>query len=340
MEKYVFSGSMTQEMHDRLLACDDFEPLDILVSQVDRRGVEQAIQWKKDLVNYGTPDADGNFKQTYFCRWFFCDSGAYSVHTGKAHVTQDEYIDYINSIAEDIDVCAQMDTIPGRLNQPKTPEDYQHSAEKSWENFLYMRSKVSCPEKVMPVFHMGEDSSHLVRMLEYRDENGHQLSYIGLSPANDASVSERDIFLKDMYHIIQKSSNPKVKTHIYGFTTLHVMAKYPLYSADSITHRLLAAYGKIILPDVDDVVAVTSKNRRCRDKNSASFIEGCIQNRNVERLEALKRQAEEAHMTLDDLSESSNARTVFNIRSIQHLVKTKYAYKATNVARPKRFFDI
>lgn len=340
MEKYVFSGTMTQEMHDMLLACDDFEPLDILVSQVDRGGVKKAIEWKRELVNYGTPDENGNYKQTHFCRWFFCDSGAYSVHTGKAKVTQDEYIDYINSIADDIDVCAQMDTIPGKLNQPKTPEDYHISAEKSWENFLYMRSKVTCPEKVMPVFHMGEDSKYLKQMLEYKDENGNHLEYIGLSPANDASVGERDIFLKDMYHVIQKSSNPKVKTHIYGFTTLHVMAKYPIYSADSITYRLLAAYGKILLPDKDEVVAVTNKNRRNRDKNSASYIEACIQNGDTAQLNALKAQAAKANVTLDELRDSSHARAIFNLRSIQQLVKTKYAYSAAKISRPKKFFQL
>ena len=327
MEKYVFSGTMTQEIHDRLLACDDFEPVDILVSQVDRGGVKKAIQWKKDVVNYGSPDENGNYKQTHFCRWFFCDSGAFSVHTGKCKVTQDDYIEYINSIADDIDVCAQLDTIPGTYRQPKTDKDYIVSAEKSWENFLYMRERVTCPEKVMPVFHMGENSKYLERMLEYTDESGRHLDYIGLSPANDATVGERDTFLKDMYHVINTSSNPKVKTHIYGFTTLSVMAKYPAYSADSITYRLLAGYGKIILPDTGELVAMTSQNRRIRDKSAANFVDACLHQHDDSRLHYLEQQVKAANMTFDILKESSHARAAFNLRSIQHLVKTKFAYK-------------
>lgn len=340
MEKYVFSGTMTQEIHDRLLSCDDFEPIDILVSQVDRGGVRKALEWKRDLVNYGSPDEEGNYKQTHFCRWFFCDSGAYSVHTGKVKITQDEYIEYINSIADDIDVCAQLDTIPGKFRQPKTPEDYIESAEKSWENFIYMRDRVNCPEKVMPVFHMGENRAALERMLEYKDDNGKHLEYIGLSPANDASVEERDIFLKDMFNVIKQSSNPDVKTHIYGFTTLSVMAKYPEYSADSITYRLLAGYGKIILPDTGEVVAMTSKNRRNRDKSAANFVDACKHQNDVVRLKAFKQQVEASNMTFEDLKESSHARAAFNLRSIQHLVKTKFAYKEGRVARPKKFFQL
>ena len=340
MEKYVFSGTMTQEIHDRLLSCDDFEPMDILVSQIDRGGVKKALQWKKELVPYGKPDADGNYKMTHFCRWFFCDSGAFSVHTGKVKVTQDDYIEYINTIMDDIDVCAQLDTIPGKFGQPKTPEDYDKSAESSWENFLYTRSKVKYPEKVMPVFHMGENAKYLQRMLEYVDENGRHLDYIGLSPANDASVDERDIFLKDMYHIIQNSSNPNVKTHIYGFTTLPVMAKYPEYSADSITYRLLAGYGKIILPDTGEVVTMTSKNRRTRDKNAANFIDACEHQHDDFRVKYFEKQVKKANMTLDDLKNSSHARAAFNVRSIQNLIKTKYAYKPSNVVRSKKFFEL
>ena len=61
MEKYVFSGSLTDSMHDMLLAMPDFEPLDILVSQIDRSAIKKAIKWKHEG----------------FCRWLFIDSGAY-----------------------------------------------------------------------------------------------------------------------------------------------------------------------------------------------------------------------------------------------------------------------
>jgi len=68
MDKYVFSGSLTTEMHDMLIAMPNFEPLDILISQLDRSAIKKTIEWKHEG----------------FCRWLFIDSGAFSIHTGNA----------------------------------------------------------------------------------------------------------------------------------------------------------------------------------------------------------------------------------------------------------------
>ena len=214
MEKYVFSGALTESMRTMLESMPDFEPLDMLVSQVNRTECKKLLEWKKEG----------------FCRWLFIDSGAYSVHTGKAKCTADDYIEYLNSIDDYFDVCAQLDTIPGKFGQPKSKEDYIQSAEKSWDNFLYMRSKLKSPYKLMPVFHFGEDIKYLKKMLDWKDSDGNQLDYIGLSPANDATKNERMIYLRNMYDIIHKSNNPNVKTHIYGFTSLDAMSKFPCYS--------------------------------------------------------------------------------------------------------------
>lgn len=317
MEKYVFSGSLTQEMKDMLEACDDFEPLDMLVSQVDRGTVKQVLEWKKQG----------------FCKWFLLDSGAFSAHTGKWKGTVDDYIEFINSVDDDIDACAQLDTIPGHFGQPKSPEDYEASAQGSWENLLYMRSKVKSPEKVMPVFHMGEDVKYLKRMLEWKDENGKPLQYIGLSPANDSSKQDRMIYLQNMYDIIHKSSNPDVKTHIYGFTSLDAMSRYPCWSADSITHRLLAGYAKIISSNFG-IISVSKKDRTSKAKSNWSFIDGA----DDYNLGKLEEEAASMNLTIEQLQDSVSARVVFNIKNIQRLTKTKYKYHPTNTARSKKLF--
>ena len=182
MDKYIFSGSLTDEMHDMLLDMPEFEPLDILISQLDRSAIKKAIEWKKEG----------------FCRFLFIDSGAFSIHTGNADTTQEEYVDYINSIDEYVDVCAQLDTIPGKFGQPKSKEDYEESARKSWENFLWMRQRMKSPNKLMPVFHFGEDFNVLEKMLSWKDENGHLLDYVGISPANDTSQSNKNAYLQNV----------------------------------------------------------------------------------------------------------------------------------------------
>ena len=329
--RYVFSGSLTMRMHDMLLDLKDFEPLDILVSQLDRNGVKQALLWKSEG----------------FCRWMFVDSGAFSVHTGQATVTQDEYIEYINSIIDQADIFAQLDTIPGKFQKPKSSQDYIDSAEKSWSNFLHMRSVVKDKNKIMPVYHFGEDTKYLQRMLEYRDECGDALEYIGLSPANDASVQARMLYLKNMYDIIKASSNPNVKTHVYGFTSLNAMSKFPCYSADSISHRLISGYNKIVTQNFG-IISVTKRPRTVKTKSNMSFLE-LADDFNIkllrDELEGLgvtldlaKKYGFEGDDILDWIPEDNNIRVAISIKNIQKLSKTKYKYKASNLITQKKLF--
>ena len=50
------------------------------------------------------------------------DSGAFSVHTKGIELDVDEYINYINSIDDDIHIFAQVDKIPGEFGKEKTKE--------------------------------------------------------------------------------------------------------------------------------------------------------------------------------------------------------------------------
>lgn len=319
MEKYVFSGSLTDEMHDMLINMPDFEPLDILISQLDRSAIKKTIQWKRQG----------------FCRWLFIDSGAFSIHTGKANTTVDEYLDFLNSIHDDIDVCAQLDTIPGRFGQPKSKEDYEESAQKSWDNFLYMRTKMKSPEKLMPVFHFGEDFSALQRMLTWRDENGQLLSYIGISPANDASQADKNAYLQNVADTIKASDNPNVKTHLYGMTSLDALSKYPCYSADSISHRLISGYAKVLSENFG-VISVSKRSRTAKNKSSMSFVETADEYN----LNKLKSEINNLGFTLEQIQESSSARVAMTMHNIQKLIKTKYAYKPNNLVRNRRLFKL
>lgn len=317
MEKYVFSGSLTDEMHDMLLNMPGFEPLDILITQLDRSAIKKTIEWKKQG----------------FCRWLFIDSGAFSVHTGKANTTADEYIEYINSIDEFVDVCAQLDTIPGKFGQPKSKRDYEESAKKSWDNFLYMRSKVKSPHKVMPVFHFGEDFSALQNMLDWVDENGNHLDYIGISPANDASQEDKNAYLQNVADVIKASCNPSVRTHLYGMTSLDALSKYPCYSADSISHRLISGYAKVLSVNFG-VISVSKKSRTSKTKSNMSFVETADEYN----MKKLTDEIEALGFTLEQIQESSSARVAMTMHNIQKLIKTKYQYRETNIKRSRKLF--
>ena len=318
MEKYVFSGALTDSMHDLLVALPDFEPIDMLVSQLDRSTIKKCIKWKHEG----------------FCRWLFIDSGAFSVHTGKAHTTTDEYIEFLNSIDDDIDVFAQLDTIPGKFGQPKSKEDYEESAKKSWENFLYMRGKLKSPHKLMPVFHHGESFDALRNMLEWKDENGDPLDYVGISPANDSPQNEKNAYLNEVTSLIAASSNPNVKTHLYGMTSLDSLSKYKCYSADSISHRLISGYAKIMSPTFG-VISVSDNDRRSnRGKSNMSF----LRTADEANLKILEKELAECNMTMDEIKASVNHRVVFTMHSIQKLMKTKYKYSDDRIKRVKKLF--
>lgn len=317
MERYIFSGSLTDSMHDMLMAMPDFEPLDILVSQLDRGSIAKNIQWKREG----------------FCRFLFIDSGAYSIHTGNAHVTVDEYIDYLNSIDDDIDVFAQLDKIPGTFRVPKTPEDYKESARLSWENFLYMRERVKSPHKLMPVMHQGEDMQHLRMILEWKDKDGRQLDYVGLSPSNDRAQSDKDVYLRNCEDVIKASSNPNVKTHLYGMTSLDSLSKYHCYSADSISHRLIAGYCKVMSPHFG-VISVSKRPRTSSVKSNLSFLETADEYN----MKIFEKEVADCGLTMKQICEESSARVVFTMHTIQLLMRTKYKYSSDNVKRARKFF--
>ena len=313
---YYFSGSLTRAMIDLLSKMPDYEPIDVLVTQLDRSAIKLMFQFQDEgLINR-----------------LFVDSGAFSFHTGKATLDLEEYIEYLNSIDERITVCAQVDTIPGKFGQPKTPEDYVQSAQKSWENYLYMRTKLKSPKKLTPVFHYGESFDALKRMLDYRDENGEPIDYIGISPANDTSQPVKDRYMRQVYDFIAKSSNPNVKTHLYGMTSISGLSKVPAYSADSISHRHIAAYNKLLIPEFG-VISISDRSRTSRSKSSMNFMEIADEasaNKVTEYLAKLG-------TTVEECKESSSMRCAVTMYSIIQLLKEN-EYKPENVKRVKRLF--
>ena len=127
----------------------------------------------------------------------FIDSGAYSAYTKGVIIAVDDYIEYLNSITDKCTIFAQLDTIPGQMGKPKTKEERLNAPKLSWDNYLYMRSRLSEPEKLVPIFHQGEDYKWLWNMLEWVDGNGKHIPYIGISPAID--VPGLEDFLTHIY---------------------------------------------------------------------------------------------------------------------------------------------
>lgn len=327
-QRYIFSGNTTQRMADFLVNAPQFEPIDILVSQLDRHAVKKALEYIEQGV----------------AKSLFIDSGAYSIHSlgfekvsnGKFATKDefiDEYIEYVNGFDDNVLAVAQVDTIPGVFKKPKSPEDYVESAELSWQNFLYMYPKMKSPDKLIAVFHQGESFDHLGRMLEWRDPDGNQLPYVGISPSNDRPVGEKDVYLRDVYNYIAASSNPKVKTHLFGYTSLQGLEKFPWYSCDSTSHRQRSAFCKVFFEKWGTVSL--SRTREVKSKHDKMFLEVADE----QTIQEMKDIVEGYGLNLDLLQEDSAARVAVDVLEIQKYLRL-HPYRPEKLTRQKSLFKL
>ena len=180
------------------------------------------------------------------------DSGAHSAHTKGITLDLEEYIGFVNENIDKFTLYVQVDKIPGVYRMPKTAKDWLEAPELSWENYLYMREKSKDPSKLVPVFHQGEDLKWLRNMLDYKFSDGSHIPYIGLSPRGDVSLKAKYDFSAECFATIQNSSNPNVKTHAFGATSLEMLERLPYTSADSTTWVLVSAFGQVWMPNCID----------------------------------------------------------------------------------------
>ena len=180
------------------------------------------------------------------------DSGAHSAHTKGITLDLEEYIGFVNENIDKFTLYVQVDKIPGVYRMPKTAKDWLEAPQLSWGNYLYMREKSKDPSKLVPVFHQGEDLKWLRNMLDYTFSDGSHIPYIGLSPRGDVSLKAKYDFSAECFATIQNSSNPNVKTHAFGATSLEMLERLPYTSADSTTWVLVSAFGQVWMPNCID----------------------------------------------------------------------------------------
>lgn len=181
----------------------------------------------------------------------FIDSGAFTAFTKKKVVDVDDYIEFINSIDDAVTIFAQVDKIPGEWGKERTPEELAEAPRLSWENYLYMVNKVKSPEKLLPIFHQGEDFSWLENMLNYKYTEGplkgQYIKYIGISCSKDIPSSAWAPWFNLCFKMIKESPNPNVQTHAFGMTSLKTLEQYPFTSADSTSWIKFASFGSVLV---------------------------------------------------------------------------------------------
>jgi len=214
--------------------------------------------------------------------------------------------------------------------------DVIYDPEASWKNQEYMESQGLSP---MPVYHLGEDVKHFIRMLD-------NYEYVGVGGAVGGGYDRKGQLrcFNQLFSIMLERS-PKTRIHVFGKTDWFVMTRFPWYSLDSTTWLQVAAYGSIFVPRYDFKkgeftfekppvmlgVSDILKQRDCiSDHVEVAFSK-------VE-MEKLLEYLDETGFTLKQLGEDYGSRWLFNIMYYETLLKSLSKQKVSSIDHEQSFF--
>jgi len=259
-----------------------------------------------------------DWRETGHADKLFIDSGAFSVaHAGKT-VNIDAYIDYINE-RTDIPIFVELDVIPFPVLNETTAKE---CCEASWQNYLYMKERVTNPCFLLPLYHFGEPKEALNRILN-TEVNGKLPEYIGIGGRHGVSTDLQDRYFHEIFATIQKSDNPKVKVHAFGMTVIKLLEKFPFYSADSTTWLQLGINGNI---NTQSCGIINVSERGKYNKDNANAFPQHLKDKVIAEIEKYG-------YTLEQVSTDYKARLKFNIDTMYDWAQN-YQYKG-----PKSFIS-
>lgn len=252
------------------------------------------------------------------------DSGAFSAWTKKESIDVEDYGKFLQKHGNDFDLIVNLDVIPGEFGQKAVPYDEMiQSIEQGWYNYHRLVEMGIPKKKLIHVFHQGEPFSYLEKMVN-------EMEYIGISPANDRTTSEKKVWLDEcMRYVLNGNGKPLVKFHGFGMTSLHLIWRYPWFSIDSTTWVLVGAMGGLLIPktkfgrftyrESPIILPVTMKNQPKEKKHYFNLSE--IEQSKVHRY--LKDRGFDIKKVQDDGMERDRANMQFFLDLEQTLENTK-----------------
>ncbi len=217
------------------------------------------------------------------------DSGAFSAWTKKKPVDIDEYAKFCLEHLDDVEYIVNLDVIPGEpgaiSEDQLSAKQINKAAENGWDNYQKLMGLGIPRDKLIPVFHQGEDFTWLQVMR-------HASNYVGLSPANDRTTNEKMEWLdKCMTFVCDTKGTPHVKFHGFGVTSVRILLEYPWYSVDSASWVMFSRYGTILVPKIDD-------NGNCRYDTAPMTVQvtlraPTIQKKGYQHYDGMNRYAQE-----------------------------------------------
>ena len=225
------------------------------------------------------------------------------------------------------------------LDYPPSPMDSEEERklkiEKSIRNYSYLLNTVFSgnSSELIPVAHLTTNIALLWKQIEnYSDAEivgiGGLVPYVlGRGPRGSRLVAFAFILL--VKRLLEDFVGGDVRVHVFGLgapSVIPFLRLLNVYSTDSMTWRVKAAYGKIILPGTGERHVTNRKVRFGKRKLSGEEFEYLLK-----LIDEFNRVSKE-RISFEDLKRSFTARAVFNF-----WVLNMYAHNYDNVLPPKNF---
>ncbi len=165
------------------------------------------------------------------------DSGAFSVWSKGDVLSLEDYANFCvgfkSLLPKEIELnVVNLDVLPGTWGHVPSKEQIAESAEKGWQNMLYLES---LGLKVIHVFHQHEDFAILDKLKAHSD-------YIGISPANDVSMKQKLDWLNKVFLNIKDTT----KTH--GFAVTSHRQLFAVWLSFLLSRQFIMGYSSSIWP--------------------------------------------------------------------------------------------
>jgi hypothetical protein len=166
------------------------------------------------------------------------DSGAFTSWTKGTPVDLEEYVAFCASYP-DVSYYVSLDVISAKGGSRFQVEG---SCQQGWNNYQRMLQDLP-KEKVIPVFHLGDDVKWLDKYLSFG------VPYIGLGGTVGSHFRVVTRWMKSVRpYIFDGAGRSIVKIHGFAVTDVRLIKYWRWYSVDSATWQRVAAMGMIYVP--------------------------------------------------------------------------------------------
>lgn len=232
---------------------------------------------------------------------FMLDSGAYSAWRSGKKVNLWAYIEFIKKWHEFFTHIVALDVID---NPVLSEVNHRIMQEELKEYDL----------KIMPVFQSGEPWA----TLDYMVEQGYK--YIGISPNNNWVEAQKREWLAQVFSRwdFEKLG---IWTHGFGYQSPSGIALFPFTSCDAASWRIAAAFGRVINLEVPPL---RYSDRSAYTRDHVDVVTGGDS-------DFVKEICEIIGMEIDEMRNSHEAISIFNVEALNQLSQRTKNYDAVEV---------